>query len=400
MSSLLEQAIVDASALKEAALKNAEASVIEKYSDEVKKNLDQILEQDDMGLGALAGDVGAAAGPDAGVDVPLGAAEGEDLCPCPDEDEETEIEINFDELAEALKALNEEVENLEEDSEEEINEVEVELAEEEEEIEEETEMDSLVAAIMEKLSEELEEPIEEGGGAELAGSAAAAVADKESLESEEGEDSKGDSDDDPGSYAGEEGQATNEDIDIDSLVDSIVEKLTVDMGAELAGWAGRSSEDQKFQMEKEIAHRRSTEVQEELEDLKKAQEELVFENNQLSEKIQNYENVVEQLKETVYDVNLSNARLLYTNRVLRNNSLNERQKTKIVDAISKAGSVNEAKTIFETLQSTVESKPKRRPETLGEAIRSPSSVIRASRKAETQKVDPVSERMKKLAGII
>ena len=41
MSSLLEQAIVDASALKEAALKNAEASVIEKYSDEVKKNLDK-----------------------------------------------------------------------------------------------------------------------------------------------------------------------------------------------------------------------------------------------------------------------------------------------------------------------------------------------------------------------
>ena len=76
------------------------------------------------------------------------------------------------------------------------------------------------------------------------------------------------------------------------------------------------------------------------------------------------------------------------------------EKTKIVDAISKAGSVNEAKTIFETLQSTVESKPRRRPETLGEAIRSPSSVIRASRNTETKKADPVSERMKKLAGII
>jgi len=36
MSSLLEQAIVDASALKEAALKNAESAVLEKYSGEVK----------------------------------------------------------------------------------------------------------------------------------------------------------------------------------------------------------------------------------------------------------------------------------------------------------------------------------------------------------------------------
>ena len=35
MSSLLEEAIVDAKALKEAALKNAESAVLEKYSTEV-----------------------------------------------------------------------------------------------------------------------------------------------------------------------------------------------------------------------------------------------------------------------------------------------------------------------------------------------------------------------------
>ena len=401
MSSLLEQAIVDASALKEAALKNAEASVVEKYSDEVKKNLDRILEQDELGLGPMA-DMGAPAAPDADIDVPLGAAEGEELCPCPDEGEETEVEINFDELAEALRTLNEESSkpdfldlDKDGDKEEPMKDA---AADEDEESTNENKMDSLVDAIMEKLSE-MEEPIEEAGGAELAGSAAAEVADKEALESEEGEASAGDSDDDPGSYAGEEGQATNE-SNIDSLVDAIAEKLTVDMGADLSGWAGRSSDEKKFEMEKEIARRRSTDLQDELKDLKQAQEELVFENSQLNEKVQNYENVVEQLKETVYDVNLSNARLLYTNRVLRNNSLNERQKDKIVDAISKAGSVNEAKTIFDTLQSTVESKPKRRPETLGEAIRSPSSVIRASRKASETRADPIAERMKKLAGII
>ena len=37
MSSLLNEAIVDAKALREAALKNAETSVIEKYSEEVKR---------------------------------------------------------------------------------------------------------------------------------------------------------------------------------------------------------------------------------------------------------------------------------------------------------------------------------------------------------------------------
>ena len=37
MSQMLEQAIIDATALKEAALKNAENLVIEKYSNEIKE---------------------------------------------------------------------------------------------------------------------------------------------------------------------------------------------------------------------------------------------------------------------------------------------------------------------------------------------------------------------------
>ena len=54
MSSLLNEAIVDAKALRAAALKNAETSVIEKYSEEVKKTLDHLLEQDELAA-ALGG---------------------------------------------------------------------------------------------------------------------------------------------------------------------------------------------------------------------------------------------------------------------------------------------------------------------------------------------------------
>ena len=45
MSKMLEQAIVDAEALKEAAIKNAEATIIERYSDDIKNVVDQLLEQ-------------------------------------------------------------------------------------------------------------------------------------------------------------------------------------------------------------------------------------------------------------------------------------------------------------------------------------------------------------------
>ena len=78
----------------------------------------------------------------------------------------------------------------------------------------------------------------------------------------------------------------------------------------------------------ELAHRRSTDIEEELEIMKKAQEELVFENKQLKEQLSQYERATHELKEGLQTVNLSNARLLYTNRVLRNASLNERQKKK------------------------------------------------------------------------
>ena len=139
-------------------------------------------------------------------------------------------------------------------------------------------------------------------------------------------------------------------------------------------------------------------MQDDLEVLRKAHEELVFENKQLNEKLSQYKQVVGELKEGLQDVNLSNARLLYSNRVLRNTSLNERQKSRIVEAISQAGSVVEARTIHETLQSSVGSSAKARPQSLSEAINRPSSVIRASRK-EIAPSDPLADRMKKLAGI-
>ena len=47
MSSLLEQAIVDATALLEAALKNAEAAIIEKYAPEIRDAVNTLLEQED-----------------------------------------------------------------------------------------------------------------------------------------------------------------------------------------------------------------------------------------------------------------------------------------------------------------------------------------------------------------
>jgi hypothetical protein len=368
MSSLLEQAIVDAKALKEAAMKNAEATIIDKYSEEVKSTLNQLLEQDELEA-LLGGTDETTADAEATMDEEVEKdeiAEGvpdaftEDISELGgvNEGDETEVTIDFAELAEALKELREGVE------EETLDE-----AEEEIDFDEDSIME-MVASVLGSAAEEEADADQ----MDKAGLEEASCSDEEVVE--EGED---------------------EELS-DDLLDAIMEKLTVDMGATLSGWAGRSDDDMKHQMELEMAHRRSTEVAEELEALKKAQEELVFENKKLKERLSNYKQVVNSLKENVQDVNLSNARLLYTNRTLRNTSLNERQKERIVEAISKAGSVEEAKTIHETLQSTVASTPKRGPQSLSEAITRPTSIIRASRKEEP-KVDPFQARMRKLAGL-
>lgn len=372
MSNLLKEAIVDAKALRDSALKNAEATIIEKYSQEVKNTVDQLLEQDEGLMGEEAGSDETVA-----KNIPLAATDGlsEEEGDIPnnmnEEGEEVPVTIDLQALQEAIAELGSEIN--EDDAEE------TPLSEADDEEIEITEAD--LAAIL-------------GGAAEV-------------IEEDDADESKGyaaETDDNAAKTEAETaefdgGKGLGENLDTDALVDAIMEKLTVDMGAELAGWAGRSADDQKFQMEKELARRRSTDVAEELETLKKAQEELVFENKQLTEKLSNYEKAVGQLRESLQDVNLSNGRLLYTNRVLRNLSLNERQKDKIVEAISNAGSVTDAKVIYETLQSAVEAKPKRSPKTLSEAISNKrSSVIRATRK-ESATSDPLQQRMKRLAGI-
>ena len=52
MSDMLEQAIIDAEALKEAATKNAETLILEKYSDQLKNAVETLLEQEESPLAA------------------------------------------------------------------------------------------------------------------------------------------------------------------------------------------------------------------------------------------------------------------------------------------------------------------------------------------------------------
>ena len=395
MSNLLKEAVIDAKALREVALKNAENTIINKYSNEVRKTLEQLLEQDELDLGGF-GDLGAAEAPaeaeaSPGEDVipnlPLAATDGlseergENLQNLPMEGEDVPVTINLDALREAIEQL------AENDDNEGLGAEEVEVTDEQllRMLAEEGDADDDKAPSEKPLESGLAEG-DDGEDTEYGDTGASATAGQAAALSAQHDADKDD--------------ALDEMVDIsEEMIADLVEKLTVDTDATLSGWAGRSSESMRWEMMKSFAKRRSTDIQDELADLKKAQEELVFENKQLKSQKANYEKAVGQLRETLQEVNLSNAHLLYTNRTLRNTSLNERQKDKLVEAISKAGSVLEAKAIYGALQSTTSASTKTTPRSLNEAISRPSGLIRAARKSEPKRSDSVMDRMQKLAGI-
>jgi len=115
--------------------------------------------------------------------------------------------------------------------------------------------------------------------------------------------------------------------------------------------------------------------------------------------------IVNKIKEKFDEVQLTNAKLHYTNRVLIDDSLNERQKGKIVESISEVSSIEQAKIVYETLQSTVGTlSEKKEPNSLNEVVskRNSSSILLHSRKSPEEKKkenNEFADRMKRLAGI-
>jgi hypothetical protein len=204
---------------------------------------------------------------------------------------------------------------------------------------------------------------------------------------------------------GAEGEADlDEEIELDEeILDAIAEELKVDVAIPDQGLGGRSTPtDRNLEGQKvTLAALKDDELAEEHAALQKAREETgmyVNQVNELKQEKSNLEKTVLHLKGRLEEVNLSNARLLYTNRVLNSTSLNERQKTKIVESISNADSVEEAKVIYETLQSAVgASRNSNSPQSLREAVEKPSPTLPRRRENNTQ--NPHFNRMRALAGI-
>ena len=385
MYNILEQAIVDAKVLREAALKNAETAVLEKYSDEVKGAIDIMLESEvEKVEEAIITPEQEAAEP------ALAAAEGENLCGCPDAEEETEWELSLDDL----KAMSDAMPEGEPVGQPALA---GEFGVEEEE--------ELALQESETLDEEIdlvfEEEEEEGEWT---------YPSPKEVDPLTPEEEAGERKEKPRlkttrlptkSHVTYSSGSIEEDIELDEdMVREIVEELVVDIAPTKSGWAGTPAAVMDDAEEMELARRSGTAAKEEVEALQDAGERLSCnESKKLEDENTKLKQLIYDLKGKLDESILSNAKLLYTNQTLTSASLNERQKNRIVESIQDADSVEEAKVIFETLQSAAGPSTRKNPKSLSEAISRPSLNVPRRRRENSRGESVVKNRFQKLAGI-
>ena len=129
----------------------------------------------------------------------------------------------------------------------------------------------------------------------------------------------------------------------------------------------------------------------------KREVELVLELQEAQSEIKTLKSTVKVKNEALNEVNLLNAKLLYTNKIFRAKTLTESQKVKVLGAFDKAGTVKETKLVFETLNEGLKTKKTSIRESLGSASKSTGNF--KSTKKPIVETDPMVARFQKLAGI-
>lgn len=122
---------------------------------------------------------------------------------------------------------------------------------------------------------------------------------------------------------------------------------------------------------------------------------------ELQSELDEHRNVVKYLRSKLNEVNLLNAKLLFTNKLFRSYGLNNDQKMKVVETFDRAHNLREVKLVYSTLAESFGSKQTKTE--IKESKGSASKPV-ASTKSEKQEVisegHELRDRFKKLAGIL
>jgi hypothetical protein len=394
---LLKEAIADAKALKETAIANAKAALEEAFEPRLKSMLSAKLEEMEKeeeveeGYGKDKDDMKEETSEPHG-NIGAQTPEGEPLGFLEEEDDTMDEEMNLDEILAELELDEEEgqditeAEGVEEDiyeaeedeKEEESEEPESEESEDEEAEgeEEEIDLEDMSEEDLKKFIEDVIEDMVEAGELE--------PGDQFEDDVDVDVDAEGELDiEDDSKTAVDENQQVDESMIVQAaemLRDSgLVDPENAMAAAKAAIAAGASAP--------AIIGALASAVKDKMSKKKAANEGDIEEIN--------------ELKSELHEVNLLNAKLLYSNKIFRAQNLQEAQKVKVLEAFDKAETVKEAKLVFETMSTNltpVRTKKKQMvKENLGRA--SKATGVAPQTRSNIVDVDPQFARMQKLAGL-
>ena len=123
--------------------------------------------------------------------------------------------------------------------------------------------------------------------------------------------------------------------------------------------------------------------------------------NSVTEELKEYKEAVKFLKDKLHEVNILNAKLLYTNKLFREFILDNGQKMKVVETFDRAQTVREIKLVYATLAESFQGGNVKRKNSLKESASAKSGSTRPSKKSQKVITEEakVADRFRKLAGL-
>ena len=350
MDDLLKEAIADAKAVRETALENAKMALEEAFTPRLKSMLSQKIQnelEDEDGEEAMDDEEEAPEEGSYHEDDEDPADEFSEEEPADDEEEmdmEGVIEINGIKYAPVIEQDDEDEEEMgdEEEMEEEDLDLEAVIKELEAELDESEETDEVTEE--EEIDEDKEEVDEQSDSSKIG------QADNKVDAADAGDE------EDPGK--GKLKESKKEDVDEDIDLDEVLKAIT-------------EEEDEDEEME-EVA--------------------------KLKSDLDEHRSVVETLRGKLNEVNLLNAKLLFTNKLFRKYGLNNEQKMKVVEQFDRASTLREVKLVYSTLGESFGVARNEIKESKGAASK-PIASTKSDKKVISEGTD-LRDRFKKLANLI
>ena len=352
-SNLLKEAIADAKAVRETAIANAKLALEEAFTPKLQSMLsnkieeeldenDELEEQSDTsGIGAGDNKVNMASGDDE----EKNAETEKETAAYGSEDPNLKV---VDKLTEADEDEDEKDEMMKEEDEDDNVEINIDADGDDND---EDDMDMELEAIIKELEEdedeqdEMKEMEDEKSEEDEA----------DEMMKEADEDEKSEMEDEKDEMMKEEDENLEEDLNIESILAALKE------------------EDE-------------TEEEEEKDEMYKEQLEEAY-------------NTIKSLKSTLNEVNLLNAKLLFSNKLFKSQNLTESQKMRVIETFDRAHSLREVKLVYTTLAESMKSAVSKTKKLRTEGLASKAQTTTKPKQVIAEGNDMAS-RMRKLAGLL